>query len=156
MIISSIIQNSILVSIKLSTKRMIWLTISNSKMFTWWWALYCFWSRYVVMFCNSFMFYFLYNLFLESNFVLWSDGSIQLCQFNFHSWQFDRLFVPKLVYHETLFLQLKILSKLNGTEQIREKKIAGPFISKLLFKLYPNYAFPLFCLPQSLFWPIGL
>ena len=101
---------------------MIWLTTSNSKMFTWWWALYWFWSRYVVLFCSSFMFYFLYNLFLESNFVLWSDGSIQLCQFNFHSWQFDRLFVPKLVYHETLFLQLKILSKLNGTEQIREKK----------------------------------
>ena len=91
-------------------------------MFIWWWALYWFWSRYVVLFCSSFMFYFLYNLFLESNFVLWSDGSIQLCQFNFHSWQFDRLFVPKLVYHETLFLQLKILSKLDGTEQIREKK----------------------------------
>ena len=76
-----------------------------------------------VLFCFVIvlLFYFLYNLFLESNFVLWSDGSIQLCQFNFHSWQFDRLFVPKLVYHETLFLQLKILSKLDGTEQIREK-----------------------------------
>ena len=108
---------------------MIWLTISNSKIITWWWALYCFWSRYVVMFCNS-LFYFLYNLFLESNFVLWSDGSIQLCQFNFHSWQFDRLFVPKLVYHETLFLQLKILSKLDGTEQIFEKKSQVPLISK--------------------------
>ena len=75
-----------------------------------------------VLFCFVIVFfYFLYNLFLESKFVLWSDGSIQLCQFNFHSWQFDRLFVPKLVYHETLFLQLKILSKLDGTEQIREK-----------------------------------
>ena len=37
-----------------------------------------------------------YNLFLELNFVLWSDGSIQLCQFNFHSWQFDRLFVGQI------------------------------------------------------------
>ena len=101
---------------------MIWSTRSNSKIFTWWWALYCFCPDVLFCFVIVSLFYFLYNLFLESNFVLWSDGSIQLCQFNFHSWQFDRLFVPKLVYHETLFLQLKILSKLNGTEQIREKK----------------------------------
>ena len=121
---------------------MIWLTISNSKMFTWWWALYWFWSRYVVLFCNSFMFYFLYNLFLESNFVLWSDGSIQLCQFNFHSWQFDRLFVPKLVYHETLFLQLKILSKVDGTEQTFEKNRRSFHLQRVLVsKLYPKYAY---------------
>ena len=142
------------------------------RKFTWWWALYCFWwSDVLFCFVIFSLFYFLYNLFLESNFVLWSDGSIQLCQFNFHSWQFDRLFVPKLVYHETLFLQLKILSKLDGTEQIREKNRRS-FHLHFSFKLYPNYAYvacillfirahffspiPLFCLPKSLFWPIGL